>query len=201
MTPLAARWVLALAALAGCGGAFAQSSPGAADRRAEIAAERAAVEKRYADQEAACRERFVVTSCLDDARAERRAALAPLRQEELRIDTEERKQRAAARLGDIESKQRAEAARDAASAAESPRPASEPQNPPRPAGRIGGGPARPVPGAEERARLEAESEAKFQRRQEDAARHRADVEARNAERAAKGKVPKPLLPAPGASMP
>ena len=40
--------------------------------RARIASERAEVEQRYAERERACGERFVVTSCVDDAKRERR---------------------------------------------------------------------------------------------------------------------------------
>ncbi len=189
---------LACAAALAHGAALAQQAA-TPDRRADIAAQRQEIESRFAADDRACRQRFAVTGCLDDARRRRREALAPLRQDELRIDTEERKQRAATRLADIEAKQRADAARDAASAPQPARPAAEPREPPRPARRIGGGSPPATLGAEERARREADAEAKYAQRQRDAARHRAAVDARNAERAAKGKVVKPLPVAPGAS--
>ncbi|HEV8112650.1 MAG TPA: hypothetical protein VGR31_07725, partial [Planctomycetota bacterium] len=65
--------------------------------RARIASERAEVEKRYAERERECRERFVVTSCIDDAKRERRMSLDALRARELKLDEETRRARADAR--------------------------------------------------------------------------------------------------------
>src|SRR5207248_11384647 len=78
-----------------------------ADERAErdrIASQRAHAQAAYAERERACRERFVVASCLDDAQRDRRQALERLRQQEAVLDEGLRKQRAAQRLEDIGTK-------------------------------------------------------------------------------------------------
>jgi hypothetical protein len=83
-------------------------APFAADAAAEharIRAERAQVQARYADAVRECNRRFVVTSCVEDARAERRQALSRLGNEELVLDQAERRQRAAQRAADIRAKQ------------------------------------------------------------------------------------------------
>jgi len=75
-----------------------------AEERAErqrIASERAQAEATYSQREQACRERFVVTSCVDEAKRERRKTLERLRQQEAVLDEGLRKQRAAERLEDI----------------------------------------------------------------------------------------------------
>jgi colicin import membrane protein len=68
-----------------------------AARRAELSQARQDIEKRYAQEAAVCRERFAVTACIDDARARQRTALAPLRDEGLRLDQAQRQARAAAK--------------------------------------------------------------------------------------------------------
>ena len=65
-------------------GALAIAAParGAAADDAErhrIAEERAAIEARYAARTRECRDRFIVTSCVDDAKVERRRGLDALR--------------------------------------------------------------------------------------------------------------------------
>ena len=90
-----------------CCCALLAALPAAADRAAErqrIDSERRAIEAGFAAEEAACRERFVVTSCVDDVRQRKRDALAGLRAEGLLLDDADRQARAAARLQAIESK-------------------------------------------------------------------------------------------------
>src|SRR5262249_3974728 len=72
--------------------------------RARIASERAEVEKRYADRERECRERFVVTSCVDDAKRERRKSLDALRAQELQLDEQTRRARTEARRAELAAK-------------------------------------------------------------------------------------------------
>ena len=67
----------------------------AEDERTRIAAERQSLTERFTAEESACRTRFAVNACLDDVRARRRAALAPLRERELRLAEAERQRRAA----------------------------------------------------------------------------------------------------------
>jgi hypothetical protein len=69
--------------------AWAQGS-----EREQLAADRQGLLERFAAEERACRERFVVTACVDELRLRRRAALEPLRERELAIDDAERQQRA-----------------------------------------------------------------------------------------------------------
>ena len=173
--------------------------------RQRIAAERAEVEKAFAAREAECRERFVVTSCLDAARRDRRDAMERLRQQQVVLDEAQRKQRAAERIEDIRNKvsaddakrreaqarvrsrearlqeqaQRAEAAASAAAQAASAGPAAS--QPDRAARRATQSPKPPAQRASE-----------YEKRQADAKEHRAAVERRNAEHAAKNRPSKPL---------
>lgn len=167
-----------------------------ADDRARIATEKRAVEARHAEAQARCAERFAVNACLDDARAQRRQALAALRSQELALDEAERKRRAADRMQAIERK-RAEAAA---------LPASE----------LGAGPVlraprvagpQPVPPAASRPQaLRAAEEAEAARRaaaaervREDAARDRERIEQRQAERQQQGRTSQPLPVPPEAA--
>ena len=64
--------------------------------REQVAAERTALEQRFSQAEAECRQRFVVSPCLDDLRQRRQAALGPLVQREHELDAEDRRARALA---------------------------------------------------------------------------------------------------------
>lgn len=170
----------------------------------DIAAQRDAVQRRFKEKERDCQERFAVTACLDTAQKERRQALTPLRQEELRLDSLERKQRAAARLEEIEAKQLADAAREDAASSRAPA-ASQPPGPDLPtrARTQDGKPllgSRPHPplNPEERTQREAQSLERYQANQAAASKRREAAAARNAARAASGKVARPL-PVPGAA--
>lgn len=67
------------------------------NERERLAAQRQALVERYAAEERACRERFVVSSCVDALRERRRVALAPLRERELALEDAQRQQRALSR--------------------------------------------------------------------------------------------------------
>lgn len=77
------------------------------DERTRIAQQRRAVSASFDAQERACAKRFTVTVCIDEVRARRRAALAPLRERELQIDDAERQQRATERRAAVAARQRA----------------------------------------------------------------------------------------------
>ena len=66
--------------------------------RERIARERAQAHSNYAQQELECRQRFVVTSCVDAARAERRETLDHLDAQQRVLDEAERKRRAGERM-------------------------------------------------------------------------------------------------------
>ena len=88
---------------------FAANAAAAAadDSRAErdrIAREREEVKLRYAEREGECRQRFVVTACVDAARTERREALDHLDEQQRVLDEAQRKRRAAERMERIRGK-------------------------------------------------------------------------------------------------
>lgn len=104
-------WVLALVSLVVSQATLAVTS----NDKKRIAEARAKADADLAAQEAECKTRFAVTQCLIDAREKHRAIVEPLRRDELMVDERERRQRAAERLEHLSRK--AEAAREAASAA------------------------------------------------------------------------------------
>ena len=154
--------------------------------RERIASERAAATARLAEQERVCRTQFVVTACVDAAQREFRVTQARLRREELALD---------------------EAARRAA-AAQASQPADAGPAVPREGARrmpSPNAPAAPAPirsrrasSAEDQRAEELRNEAALEARVRAAQAHRAAVERRNAERAARGKVAAPL-PMPSAA--
>lgn len=113
----------------------------ASDARRRIADARAAVLQRHAAEERACSDRFAVTACIDDVRARQRAALAPLREQELALDDADRQRRAAERQAAVAARQQSRAL-----AATPPAAAAREQMPPA-AGRAeaGGGLGRTGP--------------------------------------------------------
>lgn len=66
--------------------------------RNEVAAQRVAVEQRFAREKAECEQRFSVASCQEDVRQRRHDALAPLVRREHELAAEERRQRAGAQV-------------------------------------------------------------------------------------------------------
>jgi len=168
--------------------------------RQRVANERRRVDEAHAARVKACEAQFFVTSCIEQAKAERREALDRLTQQQAVIDDALRKQRVAERLERLQEKQQQAAQRrnapaarprvvrrgaEAASAASAPEeadvalPARRPEGP---------------SAAEQRRNAQA-----YRQRQQAAAAHREAVEKRNAERAAAHK-PAASLPVP-ASLP
>lgn len=72
--------------------------------RQRIAQERARHEADFLQAESACYARFAVSDCLHQARKERRAALDPLRRQELVLNDLERKSRAVQAVERIQNK-------------------------------------------------------------------------------------------------
>lgn len=91
---------------------FAIAAP---QERAQLRAERHQLSETFAREERACALQFMVTACLDDARARRREALAPLRERELSLDEAERRAKADQRRLAIAAKQALAASQPAAS--------------------------------------------------------------------------------------
>ena len=214
------RWPALLAACALIAALPARAAGDDDAERSRIASERAAVEATFAARERECRERFVVTSCVDDARRERRRGLDALRARQLQLDEARRRERTAERRAELAAKAAEDARRDQeraarAASAPAPREAPRPLEPrhdesAKPARRAGSGhdqPSRPGQGlglapeqrgsAEERRAREARSRAAFDARQQQAAEHRQSVLERAAKRL-KEHPPAAPLPEPSA---
>ncbi|MFT3955628.1 MAG: hypothetical protein QM722_14945 [Piscinibacter sp.] len=173
--------------------------PARADEAAErerISRERAEATARHERQRRECEQRFAVTACVDEARAEHRQTMMRLRRQEALLDEAQRKQRAAQRLAAIEQKGREErgvaAPRASASAAEPRRPRAPSLAASRPAASAS------AASAPERRADEARSRARFDARQRDAAARREAAEQRRVEREKAGKPPAAPLPDPAA---
>jgi hypothetical protein len=201
------------------GGAAAAGADEA--ERARLGAERSAIEARFAERERECRDRFVVMSCIEDARRERRQKLDALRVRQLQLDEARRRQRTADRQAELAEKAADDARReqeraaraasapaargasrgletpheprgeDAADRAASPRPARE-----RPVPKAGG-PKKPEPRESAAARREREERSRtdYAARQREAAEHRREVLDKAAERL-KNRAPAAPLPVP-----
>ena len=77
--------------------------------RSEVQAQRAAIEQRFAREQAECERRFVVSACLEDLQQRRREALAPLVAREHELAAEERRERAAAQAQRVKEREQAAA--------------------------------------------------------------------------------------------
>jgi colicin import membrane protein len=177
-----------------------------ASQRQRIERERAAVDARAHAGETACAARFAVSSCLEQVRAERRAATQQLDHQRALLDDAQRKRKAAERQARIQERQGAQAKADDLRVA----PAVE-QTPRTAAGRAtapasGSAAAAAPDGAKRRAAAAQEQDqvarraAASKERARAAALHRDVVERRNHERAAR-RAPAPPLPTPAASAP
>ena len=101
------------AALAAAFAGLALAAPVRADESSErerLAEEKRAVERRFAAEEVACRERFTVSACLEEVRRAKRKALADVDARQIALDDAERQRRAQARQARIERKQARRAA-------------------------------------------------------------------------------------------
>ncbi|WP_341891813.1 hypothetical protein [Variovorax sp. YR752] len=188
---------LALALLALVQGlAAVAQGPAAVDDRAErerIARERSEAAARHDQRRRECEQRFAVTACVDEARAEHRQTMMRLRRQEALLDEAQRKARAAQRLAAIEQKRseertrvavpRAAQARASAPEARQLRPAASP-------------PAERASAAASAA--EARSRERFDVRQREAAARREAAQRRRIEREKNGKPPSAPLPDPAA---
>lgn len=177
------------------------TSPEQAEQRlAAVAAERAAIEARFADREIVCYDKFFVNRCLDEAREVRRAALVTQRAIEIeaslylrRLKVEERDKAIA--------EAEAAYAREEAELAANPPPVREPVSTELPPPRAKSGDARTVrsqqraqenaaraeqDAAERAANVAAHEERvrKSEERQKEVARRVAEREAKAAQRAA-----------------
>ena len=99
--------------------AMAQSSDdlasAAADRERErITAERIELEARFDAEEAACYKKFAVNSCLNAIKPRRREAMAQLRLQEVALNDQKRKQKAAEQIQKTEEKSSPEVLQQAA---------------------------------------------------------------------------------------
>jgi colicin import membrane protein len=200
-----AAFVLAVSAVPG-----AQAMDSASERaeRDRIKNERDQAEAAYVARERECREKFVVTSCIEQARRDRRQALERLRLQQEVLDEAQRKQRAAQRVDEIRTKVSGEEARERETAAkERRRPHAGPASAAAAASAASGPTAvivsEPPSAVAKPASVNAgavgehtKKEAAYERRVEEAREHRAQVERRNAERAASGKAPAKSLPIP-----
>jgi len=169
--------------------------------RARIREERAQAQRLYEERARACDERFAVTSCLEEARAQRREAMDRLRHEEFVLDNAKRKQRAAERTKRIREKQIEHESKPSPlvvrERTEAPAKRAAKTSPPAASG--GASHASSTSHiSDEQARR---NRAAFEAKQKQAAEHRAEVEQRSAERLQKTK-PTASLPVPkGASAP
>jgi len=163
------------AALLGCAVAalaHAQPAPGTEAQaqarrdalRAQIQSERRAIDARRLQEEGACYRQFAVEDCLRGARARARTADDALRQRELQINDEERREKAGQRLKDIEDKQREQQER--LQAGERPAPMQ--------------GAPRTDAQARERAQREQDARERARQQQQREAGHAAQQERRNA---------------------
>ena len=102
------------------------SAQAAEPPRKQLAAERAAIEARFAAESRECATRFVVNACMDEARERRSAALKPVVAREQALAAEERRERARAQAERVQQRQQ-EAATAEARALSVPLRASEPK--------------------------------------------------------------------------
>jgi colicin import membrane protein len=173
--------------------------PAQADDRQErtrIARERDEATLRFQQRQRECEQRFAVTACVDEARAEHRQALSRLRGQESVLDEAERKRRAALRMAAIREKVSAEAARDASPRPVRPAPAMQVSEPRQKAASPAVSRPASAASAPERSAQEARSRERFEKRQRDARAHRDEAARRQAERAKPGKSPVAPLPDP-----
>ena len=141
--------------------------------RERIAAERAAVNARFAEQERACQEKFVVTACVDAARKEQRMTLMRLKRAEIVLDEADRRETAARRRQASQERAAVQGARASEPVAEA-RPAGT-RNPPAPNPPAAPHPHRPASSAAEQRAVEQHSEAAFEARARAAHAHRDTV--------------------------
>ena len=99
------KWIV-LTLLMSCIGVQAQTSNNSSDdaERLRISADRSKLEATFALEDTTCYKRFLVNKCLDEVKLRRREALADLRRQEVVLNDEVRKAKAAEQLQKIEDK-------------------------------------------------------------------------------------------------
>ncbi len=137
-------------------------------RLAAVAAERAAIEARFAEREVLCYEKFFVNNCLDEAKERRRVALVA--QRNIEIEAERFKRRAK-----VEERDREIAAAEAEFKAEEAALAAQPAAAPREPTALP--PAKPSPAASRMARRNARAQEEAARAPEEAAKAAANARA------------------------
>lgn len=168
--------------------------------RAEVAAQRAVIEQRFAREKTECEHRFAVSPCLEDLRKRRQAALAPLVRHEHELDAEERRARAAAQVQRVKERELA-AAQDEGQRRQRLLTAAPPSPPAVPASHVRA--RNPEDAAQERRqavnKAEREAVQRRERAEERQARMRERVAAHEAKEKARTKPLAAPLPLPGAS--
>lgn len=163
-----------------------------AGERARLDGERRRIEERHRADVLACQSRFAVNACLEEARAQRRAALDPLRRRELDLDDAERRRRAAERAREVELRRQETLVRPPPPVPAPERPLPVTAEPAVPAASA----APPPPPRNTAAAAARRAEAARERR-EAAAAEREKIRRREAERQARQKSAEPLpTPAP-----
>lgn len=170
--------------------AMLQAAP-RSDELARIQGERRDVAARFTAASSACQAQFIVTSCLDQARHDRRAALEDLNRQQQVLNDAQRRDRAAQRAQSIAQKAEQADARDQAPAASPSEPATAAAAASAPSGR-----AEKAKRKKTRAAPDARKAERAERRRLEAEQHRRDVEKRNAE-AQRKRPPAAGLPVPG----
>lgn len=171
--------------------------------REQLARERAVLDAQFAAESKACQQRFVVTSCVEDAQARHVQALKPIVAREQTLDEIARRERAAAQQEHMRQRQQEAGSSEAARRTQLIKQAAQPQPAPRSAPH-----AHPGPTPEQREKAiedkTAASERAAQAGRERMARHEAELRQRQqnatkreAQRLAKTKGKKATqLPAP-----
>jgi len=174
-------WTICLIGIATA--ASAEGDPASIkNERARLTRERAAAEARFDAERRDCEQRFVVTACLDRAKAQRRATMDELARHRTVLDDIQRRERAAARQREVEKRQREAEVRSASAPGLSTvvRPPREPAARPARAASAVAADRRLETAAQEVANRE-----EHERRLRETQTHREVVERRNAERAAR----------------
>ncbi len=99
------KWIVLALLLIGIGAKAQTGSDVSSDaERLRISAERSRLEAAFALEDTACYKRFLVNRCLDEVKVRRRDALADLRRQEIVLNDEARKAKAAEQLQKTEDK-------------------------------------------------------------------------------------------------
>ena len=195
-------------------GSAASSIPNAEQERARIDREQAVIGSAHAEARAACYQKFEVNQCLSEAKRQQREALAELKRQDRLLNADERKRKAYAQVQKIE--ERSSLANHEAAELEKSRRANEQMNrQERSVGKTVGKPQAAARGQSETRlsdsvrqgsapprdppiskKTEAEKKlSEFNKKQQEAQDHRADLDKRRRERTNTLGPPLPAFPA------